>query len=435
MSTPPRSATGVPLTQNTAPVVKHRCLYTHDLRRKAKRWQDGFLRYHTFNKRIMVYDTAGNFVGDQHGRHEEGIQDGDELELDRGVLVQVCESMERTETDLSGLYSNKKTQQSPRPRPGDSPVPSMRPGTGTPVRSSLSSQQPRSLNDLLGIRKTPVARLMSPYEQRHPPKETVRDQSPPDRPTPDRPAKRLKATPSKGPRDQARPAPVVIDLCEPSEKSPEPVQTSKASASTRVSDSSPRAIPRPPTTNTSTEPKRKNSTTTPRVAPPPSPPSAPPNAESRPPEAPLNTLRISTDRPRKKLLYQALLPRQPAPTTPSTISKTAPDSQAAHSKIPPSTNPEFAPSSSTLSILDEMVNNSASRPAARMNPTTRSTALRKALSDPTALTRRNGPTALTMRNNPFGGPLQEDTPGEQGPWTAEAMDLFDFWPPGREKPV
>lgn len=24
---------------------------------------------------------------------------------------------------------------------------------------------------------------------------------------------------------------------------------------------------------------------------------------------------------------------------------------------------------------------------------------------------------------------------EQGPWTVEALDLFDFWPPGRAKPV
>ncbi|PLN79805.1 hypothetical protein BDW42DRAFT_172150 [Aspergillus taichungensis] len=422
MSTPPHSATGVPLTQNTAPVVKHRCLYTHDLRRKAKRWQDGFLRYHTFNKRIMVYDTAGNFVGDQHGRHEEGIHDGDELELDRGVLVQVCESMERTETDLSGLYSNKKTQQSPRAGPGHSIVPSMRPGT--PVRSSLSSQQPRSLNDLLGIRKTPVTRLMSPYEQRHWSRENARDLSPPSTPAPDRPAKRVKATP-KNPRDQTRPQPVVIDLCEPSGNPPAP--TSATSASVRGSDP-PRDDPRPPTTkNTRTEPKTKNITIPPRPAPPPSPPSAPPTAKSNPPEAPLNTLRISTDRPRKKLLYQALLPKQAATTTPLPATKTTSESQAAHPNVPPtSTNPDFVPSSSTLSLLDEMVNSPASRPAARVNPATRSTGLRKALSDP---------TTLTMRDHAFGGPLQEDTPGEQGPWTAEAMDLFDFWPPGREKPV
>jgi len=44
-------------TQNTAPVLEFQCLFTFDLRRKQKRWQDGFLRFHTFNKRIMVYDS------------------------------------------------------------------------------------------------------------------------------------------------------------------------------------------------------------------------------------------------------------------------------------------------------------------------------------------------------------------------------------------
>lgn len=29
----------------------------------------------------------------------------------------------------------------------------------------------------------------------------------------------------------------------------------------------------------------------------------------------------------------------------------------------------------------------------------------------------------------------QDKVQEQGPWTVEAMDLFDFWPPGRPRPV
>ena len=31
-------------------------------------------------------------------------------------------------------------------------------------------------------------------------------------------------------------------------------------------------------------------------------------------------------------------------------------------------------------------------------------------------------------------PLWENAVQDQGPWTREALDLFDFWPPGREKP-
>ena len=83
---------GVQQTQNTAPVIDFACLYTHDLRRKQKRWQDGFLRYHTFNKRIMVYDDSRNFVGDAHWKAREELQDGDEVALEKGgVIVQVAE--------------------------------------------------------------------------------------------------------------------------------------------------------------------------------------------------------------------------------------------------------------------------------------------------------------------------------------------------------
>ncbi|CEL00514.1 hypothetical protein ASPCAL00114 [Aspergillus calidoustus] len=165
LSTPRSSASRapdltVPATQGTAPVIKFRCLFTHDVRRKAKRWQDGFLRFHTFNKRVMVYDNGGYFIGDLHYRAPEGIQDGDELELDKGVLIQVCETLEQSETDISVLYRNKATTSPPQP---NKPPTSAR----SPAPRPLPSQQAsRSLNDLLGIRKTPVPQLRSPYEQR-----------------------------------------------------------------------------------------------------------------------------------------------------------------------------------------------------------------------------------------------------------------------------
>lgn len=89
---PNPSSTGliIPTTQNTAPVLSFNCLYTHDLRRKAKRWQDGFLRFHTFNKRVMVYDVPRNFIGDTHWRESQEIQDGDELQLEKGVLSKLA---------------------------------------------------------------------------------------------------------------------------------------------------------------------------------------------------------------------------------------------------------------------------------------------------------------------------------------------------------
>ena len=173
----------VPSTQNTAPVLSYNCLYTCDLRRKAKRWQDGFLKYHTFNKRIMVYDVPRNFIGDTHWREPQPIQDGDELELEKGVLIQVAEEVkvERTETDLTELLEKRKpkpTSDGPR-----LPLPTAVPTVTTPqwnhvahaspktsVSAQISQPRPKSLNALLGRPKGPVGRATlpakSPAEER-----------------------------------------------------------------------------------------------------------------------------------------------------------------------------------------------------------------------------------------------------------------------------
>ncbi|KAE8373599.1 hypothetical protein BDV26DRAFT_271664 [Aspergillus bertholletiae] len=314
MSTPLSSAPcatpgmSVPATQNTAPVIKFRCLYTHDMRRKAKRWQDGYLRYHTFNKRIMAYDITGNFIGDLHWRQGDAIQDGDELQLDRGVLIQVCEPMEKTETDISGLYSSKKSQGSPS-RPGEPPTPSLR--TPTPLRSSIGSQSSRSLNDLLGIKKTPIGRLVSPYEERHPPEQSKDHAQPPERA-----AKRQKLASENvtGAHGLGRPQPVTIDLSEepPAVKpmatatnkkpavQPEmtlnPVKAPSTTVSSSVTTPSGKAQLISASTKNPVNNARPNSTKTSKI----------------PVDTPVNTLRLSTERPRKKLMYSALLPGQTA---------------------------------------------------------------------------------------------------------------------------
>lgn len=163
LSTPRGTATGS-TPQFTASVVKYQCLFTHDLRRKSKRWQDGCLRYHAFNKRIMVYDEQGNFVGDHHWRSTEEVIDGDEFELDKGVLVQVGERMSTTQTDISNLFEKRRSSQTSPQSKDSGPQP---PRSSTVVRSSASSQPFRSLNDLLGIKRTPIGHLVSPYEERH----------------------------------------------------------------------------------------------------------------------------------------------------------------------------------------------------------------------------------------------------------------------------
>lgn len=101
---------------STAPVLDYSCLFSHDLKRKQKRWQDGKLKFHTFNKRIMVYDDRGNFIGDMHWREDYDFDEGEEFQLERGcVIVQVGECLGSKQQDLSELidkrYQDKEQRQ------------------------------------------------------------------------------------------------------------------------------------------------------------------------------------------------------------------------------------------------------------------------------------------------------------------------------------
>lgn len=100
---------------STATVLEFRCLFTHDLRRKQKRWQDGRLKYHSFNARVMVYDERGNSVGDTHWHGDYEFGEGEEVQLERGgVIVQVEELLERRETDLSELVDKRVQEKQQR---------------------------------------------------------------------------------------------------------------------------------------------------------------------------------------------------------------------------------------------------------------------------------------------------------------------------------
>ncbi|KAL5356504.1 hypothetical protein BJX96DRAFT_142901 [Aspergillus floccosus] len=452
MSTPRPSQQpwAVPATQNTAPVIKFRCLYTHDLRRKAKRWQDGYLRFHTFNKRVMVYDATGNFIGDHHWRQDESLQDGDELELDRGVLIQVCEPVEKSETDISAIYSHKKSQTSPF-QAGDQPTPSIRPST--PVRSSIPSQPTRSLNDLLGIKKaTPAGKLVSPYEERYGTKPIQKDQQ-----TAERAPKRQKVHSSDRPRqpDFPRPhnQPDVIDLSGPStttihSKRGDHIPQKSANAAKPPSKppskpSSP-AMPSKPVNSA----VRKNSNSVQTSSYPQQPPIAPsrsctePPATAKPPPTaakapsagganlPPNSLRLSTSKPRKKLLYRDLLPGQGSARTPTpqVVDLTA---------CEPTPAADYTPSASTMQALDAMDDESTSNHTRNRAPhtikaRTSLTGLRKAHSDPSPLFKAHIPPRSAISKSPLN---DDDDATQQGPWTSEALDLFDFWPPGRPKPT
>ncbi len=164
-------ASALPASQNTAPVAEFRCLFTHDIRRKQKRWQDGYLKFHSFNNRVMVYDQARNYLGDTYYKDSNELHEGDELNLDKGVMVEVAEAIGVTQTDLTPLFE-KKTKESPvRRHIQPQAQPFQKP---TPVSSSnLSRPTPqlrhKSLNTLLGTPKGPIGKsvqMQSPFEAR-----------------------------------------------------------------------------------------------------------------------------------------------------------------------------------------------------------------------------------------------------------------------------
>ncbi|KAF2715536.1 hypothetical protein K504DRAFT_365602, partial [Pleomassaria siparia CBS 279.74] len=173
MNTPARCTprlSDVPATQNTAPVAEFRCLFTHDFRRKQKRWQDGLAKFHTFNNRVMVYDTTRHFIGEAYWKEGREMEEGDELTLERGgVMVQVEDRIGTTHTDLAPLFE-KKTKDSPQVQVAPRPLgrPPVQPRAGIVPRNA-SQMRHKSLNALLGTPKGPIGKavtMRSPYETR-----------------------------------------------------------------------------------------------------------------------------------------------------------------------------------------------------------------------------------------------------------------------------
>ncbi|KAB5559771.1 hypothetical protein GE09DRAFT_961765, partial [Coniochaeta sp. 2T2.1] len=168
----------------SAPVIEFLCLFTHDLRRKQKRWQDGRLMYHTFNKRLMVYDDRGNFIGDMHWRADWDLDAGEELQLERGgVIVQVSDCVGQQSQDLSELVDKRIQEKEQRSREKEqrlaAAVPT-RPPHPTPSRdavprpqllgASLAQIRHRPLTSLVGTPTGHHGRAAvpseSPFEQR-----------------------------------------------------------------------------------------------------------------------------------------------------------------------------------------------------------------------------------------------------------------------------
>lgn len=154
------------------------CLFSHDLKRKTKRWQDGKLRYHTFNGRVMVYDERGSFVGDAHvPGSPASLDEGEEMTLDRGgAIVQVCEMIGELAVDLEPLVDKRAREVEKRRREAAEKAARQQQRTSRPAVPSGAETAPR-LNQnvqrsLSAIVQTPgrIGRAAipkeSPYERR-----------------------------------------------------------------------------------------------------------------------------------------------------------------------------------------------------------------------------------------------------------------------------
>ena len=154
---------------DTAAVLQFTCLYTHDITRKKKRWQDGRLRFHTFNKRIMVYDLDGNFVDGQHRRTDDTVNAGDGFALDDGVLVQVEEQQRSAKQDLTELVKQRKTKSVPHMTHGSAREAHGLSSRSPPVTARLgSAPSPKSIREVLKGAKPAKGTAVLPYREAAP---------------------------------------------------------------------------------------------------------------------------------------------------------------------------------------------------------------------------------------------------------------------------
>ena len=116
----------------------------------------------------MVYDVPRNFIGDTHWKETMELQEGDELTLEKGVLVEVAEAVGNMETDLTPLFE-RKSKVSPNSKTAE-----VRPKQPPMIRNTAiydpSQLRHKSLNTILGTLKGPHGKAVipakSPYESR-----------------------------------------------------------------------------------------------------------------------------------------------------------------------------------------------------------------------------------------------------------------------------
>jgi len=115
----------------------------------------------------MVYDVPRNFIGDTHWKETMEPQEGDELTLEKGVLVEVAEAVGTMEIDLTPLFE-RKSKVSPNSKTAE--VRPKQPMIRNTTIYNASQLRHKSLNTILGTLKGPHGKAVipakSPYESR-----------------------------------------------------------------------------------------------------------------------------------------------------------------------------------------------------------------------------------------------------------------------------
>ncbi|KAM0248872.1 hypothetical protein ACHAQJ_009272 [Trichoderma viride] len=95
----------------SALVKEFLCLYSKDRpKKKQKKWHNGILKFHTFNRKFMVYDDESKvYIGEGHWHgHTDSFEEGIETMLDQPITcIQVMEHTRSTEQDLAPILGKR----------------------------------------------------------------------------------------------------------------------------------------------------------------------------------------------------------------------------------------------------------------------------------------------------------------------------------------
>ncbi|EEB07528.2 meiotic chromosome segregation protein [Schizosaccharomyces japonicus yFS275] len=103
-------------SQNLHDVLQFEVLWTAHKRKKNKQWQDGTMKFHSFNQRVVLYDSEYRVIATSFLPMRSTLSVGEELELDR-FLVTLEALQNTTQTDVTPVLrpsSIQKTTNVPR---------------------------------------------------------------------------------------------------------------------------------------------------------------------------------------------------------------------------------------------------------------------------------------------------------------------------------